>query len=315
MVRAVAVVDFGGPEVLRIVELPERHAGTGEVRVRVRAAAVNPTDTMLRSGSRADIVRKAGPPPYVPGMDVAGEVDEVGADVTTGVAVGDRVMAIVAPTGAHGGYTESLVLPAESVVAVPAGASFPEAASLPMNALTARLSLDLLDLPTGATLAVSGAAGAYGGYVVQLARADGLRVIADASEADEALVRSFGSDEVVRRGDDAAHRILAVVPGGVDALADGSVQRELLYPAVRDGGDIAVVRGTPTEAPGRGITIHEVWVRAYARNHEALDRLRQQVERGEITPRVAATFTPERAADAHRALEAGGVRGRLIIEF
>ncbi len=312
--RAVGVTEFGGPEVLRLVDLPERHAGPGEVRLRVLAATVNPTDTYTRNGSRAEALKAAGPPPYVPGMDVAGVIDEVGDDVATGVSVGMHVMGVVVPSGSHGGYSESLVLPAESVVAVPFGASGAEASTLPMNALTARLSLDLLGLAPGSTIAVTGAAGAYGGYVVQLAKSDGLRVIADASAADEQLVRALGADVVVRRGDDVAARVLDAAPGGVDGLADGSVQNDLLFPAIRDGGGFAAVRGLRADAP-RGITIHPVWVRTYAKEWTALDRLRRQAEQGAVSLRVARTFAPEEAGEAHRLLEAGGIRGRLVIEF
>src|SRR5690606_25471216 len=132
---------------------------------------------------------------------------------------------------------------------MPANATFPEAASLPMNGLTAQLTIDLLDLAPGSTIAVTGAAGAYGGYVVGLAKDAGLRVIADASEADEELVESLGADVVVRRGDDVAERILEHAPGGVDGVADGSVQNERLFPAVRDGGGFATVRGFKADAP------------------------------------------------------------------
>jgi NADPH:quinone reductase-like Zn-dependent oxidoreductase len=223
-------------------------------------------------------------------------------------------MAIVVPRGSQGGYSESLVLPWESVVAMPKGASFAEASTVPMNALTARLTLDLLALPKGATLAVTGAAGAYGGYVVQLARSDGLRVIADASEKDEPLVSSLGADVVVRRGDDVAAHVREVVPEGVDALADGTLQHELLLPAVRDGGGFAVVRGWPGPAQ-RGITIHPVMVTAYWKAHDALDTIRRLVDDGALTMRVARTFPPERAAEAHRQLAAGGVRGRLVVSW
>ncbi|MCU1501044.1 MAG: putative zinc-binding oxidoreductase [Ilumatobacteraceae bacterium] len=316
--RAVGVHQFVGPDALEVVELPEGHAGPGEVRLRVYAATVNPTDTYTCDGSRAAMLAATGPPPYVPGMDVAGIVDEIGDGVGDGVgtrlAIGDQVMAIVIPSGSHGGYSESLVLPAGSVVGVPAGATLVEASTLPMNGLTARLTLDMLGLAPGATIAVTGAAGAYGGYVVQLAKADGLRVIADASAGDEELVRSLGADVVVRRGDDVAQRILEIEPGGVDAVADGSVQNDLLFPAIRDGGGFASVRGLRAEAP-RGITIHGVWVRTYGEEWAKLDRLRQQVEDGAITLRVAQTFTPEQAAEAHRLLATGGVRGRLVIEF
>ena len=313
VVRVVGVDGFGGPEALKVFEVPERHAGPGEVRIRVHAAAVNPTDTYTRNGDRAAML-KAFPPPYVAGMDVAGVVDEVGDDVAKGLEIGDRVMAIVVPSGGHGGYSSSLVLPAASVTRAPAGSSHAEASTLPMNGLTARLTLDLLALKPGQTLAVTGAAGAYGGYVVQLAKADGLRVLADASEADEALVRSLGADVVVRRGDDVADRFLEHAPGGVDALADGAVQDELVFAAIRDGGGYATVRGYGGELP-RCIVNHPVWVRTYATEWAKLDRLREQAESGAVSLRVARTFPADQAGEAQRLLAAGGTRGRLVLEF
>jgi NADPH:quinone reductase-like Zn-dependent oxidoreductase len=311
--RVVGAKEYGGPEVLQVTEVPERHAGPGEVRIRVTAAAISPTDTYVGNGSRSEMQQKDDPP-YVPGMDAAGVLDEIGDGVTTDLAVGDHVMAIVLPKGAHGAYSELLVVPAESVARVPAGASDVEASTLPMNGLTARLTLDLLGLRPGQTIAVTGAAGCYGGYVVELAKADGLRVIADAAEADEALVRELGADVVVRRGDDVAARIREVEPDGVDAVADGAVQNELLLPAVKDGGGFATVRGWngPSE---RDITIHPVWVRAYLKEQAKLDRLRQQVEDGAVTLRVARTFPAAQTPDAHRLFAAGGTRGRLVIEF
>src|SRR5205085_10451951 len=101
--RAVGVMTFGGPEVLKVVDVPEVHAGRGEVRIRVHAAGVNPTDLFVRNGFRAE-QQKADPPPYVPGMDAAGGVDEVGEGVATGVRVGDQVMAMVPPKAGHGAY-------------------------------------------------------------------------------------------------------------------------------------------------------------------------------------------------------------------
>jgi len=312
--RAVGVVEFGGPEVLQVVDLPERHAGPGQVRLRVHAATVNPTDTYTRNGDRAEMLAKSGPPPYVSGMDVAGVVDEIGEGTVTDLTVGDRAMAIVLPRGSHGGYSESLVLPAASVVRAPAGASFAEASTVPMNSLTARLTLDLLALQPGQTIAVTGAAGAYGGFVVQLAKADGLIVVADASEADEALVAGLGADHVVRRGDDVADRIRVLFPDGVDALADGSVQNELVVPAIKDGGGFATVRGWSGPAD-RGITVHGVWIGQYIEAHDQLDHIRELVEEGRVSLRVARTFPAEQAAEAHRLLQAGGTRGRLVLEF
>jgi NADPH:quinone reductase len=311
-VKVIGVAEYGGPEALRGFDVPEPHAGPREVRIRVRAASVNPTDTLVRDGSRAES-QKEFDPPYVPGMDAAGVIDEIGEGTDTDLSLGDEVMAIVVPSGSHGAYSEHVVVPAESVARIPKGSSLVEAATLPMNGLTARLALDLLALRPGQTLAVTGAAGAFGGYVVQLAIAEGLRVIADASPADEALVSGFGA-EVVGRGPGVAERIRALVHDGVDGLADGALLFAQALPAVRDGGGLAVVRTYSGDAE-RGITIHPVWVRGYAREQAKLDQLRQQVEDGVLTLRVAGTFPAEQAGEAHRKLEAGGTRGRLVIEF
>jgi NADPH:quinone reductase-like Zn-dependent oxidoreductase len=310
--RAVGVTEFGGPEALHVVDVPAEPLGPGQVRLRVEAATVNPTDTYARSGAYAgrDPVKT---PPWVPGMDVAGVVSELG-DGVDHLGVGDLAMGIVVPSGPHGGYREDTVLPGNSVVRVPAGVDAVAASTLPMNGLTARLALDLMDLRPGQVLAVTGAAGAFGGYVVQLAKADGLTVVADASEDDEELVHGLGADVVVRRGDDVASRIREHFPDGVDGLADGSVQDALVVPAVTEGGAVATVRGYRGDGQ-RGVRFLPTLVRRVAEDRAALDRLRQQAEDGVLTLRVAQTFPAEKAAEAHRLLAAGGIRGRLVLTF
>jgi NADPH:quinone reductase-like Zn-dependent oxidoreductase len=310
--RAVGVLEFGGPEALHVVDVPAEPLWPGQVRLRVTAATVNPTDTYLVLGDYADR-DPVKQPPWVPGMDVAGVVVAVG-DGVAHLALGEPAMGIVVPSGAHGGYREDLVLPAGSVVRVPAGVDAVAASTLPMNGLTARMALDRMGLTPGQVLAVTGAAGAFGGYVVQLARADGLTVVADASEADEQLVRELGADVVVRRGDDVADRIREHFPAGVDGLADGSVQDALVLTAVRDGGAVATVRGYRGDGE-RGVRVLPTRVSRAAEDRAALDRLRQQVEDGVLTLRVAQTFPAEEAASAHRALARGGVRGRLVLTF
>lgn len=313
--RAIAVTEFGGPEVLGVVELPDPHAGPGEVRIRVHAAAVNPTDTGLRAGLRA---RRGGeeppPPPYVPGMDAAGVLDEIGEGVTTDLSPGEHVMAVVLPRGTRGAYAEEVVVPVESVARVPEGASDVEAATLPMNGLTARRALDLLGLEPGQVLGVTGAAGAVGGYAIQLAKLEGLRVVADASASDEALVKALGADDVVTRGDDVAERVRAAVPGGVDGVVDAALLNDKILPAVRDGGRIASVRPFRGSTE-RGIEDVLVLVSDYAREQAKLEELRRLVESGALSLRVARTFPAEEAPAAHRLLEAGGTRGRIVLEL
>ncbi|PCC38420.1 alcohol dehydrogenase [Brachybacterium alimentarium] len=311
--RAIGVTQYGGLEALHEIDVPAEELGAGSVRIRVNAAAVSPTDTAVRSGARSESDR-AEDPGDVPGMDIAGVVAEIGLQSEAGLAVGDRVVGIVVPAGAHGAYRDEIVLPLRSVVRAPAGASDAEAATLPMNALTTRRALDLLALEPGRTLAVTGAAGTLGGYLIQLAKADGLRVIADAAEQDEQLVRTLGADEVVRRGADVADRIRDLVPDGADGLADASVQSAQVLPAVKDGGAVATFRGYQGEG-ARGVRVHPVRVRDVAQEREMLDELRDLAAKGVLTLRVADVLPAAQAAEAHRRLEAGGVRGRLVLDL
>jgi NADPH:quinone reductase-like Zn-dependent oxidoreductase len=311
-VRAVGVSRFGGPEVLEVVELPVPEPGEGEVRVAVAAATVNPTDIGLRSGIWREGLAPF-PPPWVPGMELAGTIDAVGPG--GGFEVGDEVMAIVSPIRAGGGgQAEQVVLPAASIAPIPDGASLVQAATLPMNGLTVRLALDELALRPGQTLMVTGAVGAVGGYAIELGKAEGLTVLADAAAADEELVRELGADVVVPRGEGCVDAIRDAFPGGVDAVIDAALVGPAILLAVRDGGGLVAVRAFGGETD-RGIAIHEVRVSTYIGNTAALEELGRLAGEGRITLRVAETYPPERAADAHRRLEAGGVRGRLLIGF
>jgi len=311
--RAIGHGKYGGPEVLEMIEVPEVNAGKGEVRVRIHAAAVNPTDIMSRNGSHSER-QKVDPFPYVPGMDIAGIVDQIGHGVDTGVSVGDRVIAMVVPKGIHGAYREQIVLKANAVVPAPRNTSHVEACTLPMNSLTARLSLDLMGLQAGSVLAVTGSAGAYGGYIIELAKNDGLTVIADAADKDYDLVKSLGADYIVPRGPNVAAAIQEEFPGGVDGLADGAVQNEIVIAAVRNGGAFTAVRGFKGE-PERSINFSQTFVRNYDGEFEKLNQLRKLVDEQKLTLRMASTYKPENVSAAHERLEAGGTRGRLVIEF
>jgi len=310
-VKVVGVEQFGGPEALAVHEVPEPHAGAGSVRIRVQAFAVNPTDTGVRAGQRDSSQASA---PYVPGMDAAGVIDEVGPDVS-GWEVGDEVMAIALPLSAHGGaYVEELVAPVGSFTRIPRGTSLPLASAVPMNGLTALQILSRAGLAPGQTLAVTGAAGLLGNYVVQLGVAAGLTVIADAAPADEALVRSLGPAHIVERGDGFAAAVRALVPDGVDALADAAVQRAPVVDAVRDGGVFLDVRGWEGDG-ARGIRFEQIAVFAEYRSFDKLEQLRHAVESGTVTPRVAEVLPASRAGEAHERLEAGGTRGRFVLTW
>ncbi|MFD5247469.1 NADP-dependent oxidoreductase [Amycolatopsis sp. NPDC058340] len=308
--RAVVVRRFGGPEVLEFAEVPVPEPGPGQVRVKVAAAGVNPVDAGTRSGflTEAGIV----PPCEVLGIgwDVAGTVDAVG-DGVTGFATGDGVIGVRdRPSAALGTYAEFVVLDVDALAAAPRMASPAEAATLPLNGLTAVQALDLLDLPPGATVLVTGAAGAVGGYAVALAEARGFRVVAVADTADEAVVRGFGAELFVPRGDFLADRVRSVVPGGVDAALDTALLGLEALDAVANRGRFIVFAAGVAPLPLRGIEVDHVWVHADA---AALAGLVAQVDDGTLALRVADTLPLGEAVKAHERLAAGGLRGRLVL--
>ncbi|MBP2335780.1 NADPH:quinone reductase-like Zn-dependent oxidoreductase [Saccharothrix coeruleofusca] len=310
MARAVGITERGGPEVLAVVDRDVREPGEGEVRVAVRAAAVNPTDVGLRELGTPDL-----PPPWVPGMDAAGTVESVGPGVRR-LRVGDEVMAVVSPRRPEGGaQSELLVVPEASVVPIPEGASLPQAATLPMNGLTALLGLELLGLRPGDVLAVTGGAGLLASYVIPLAKRAELVVVADAKPEDEELVRGFGADHVVPRGDGFVQAVREHAPDGADGLYDTALLHERVFGAIRDGGGMVVVRGWRPERTERGITVHRVMVGEALTRTDWLERLRELASSGRLRLRVAGEYPPERAAEAHRLMEAGGLRGRAVITF
>ena len=309
--RAVVITKPGDPDVLEVIDRPARKPGAGEVRIAVKAAAVNPTDISLRQRGGGDL-----PAPWVPGMDAAGIVESVGPDVER-LGVGDEVMAAVSPRRPEGGaQQELLVVPAASVVRIPDGATFTEAATLPMNGLTACLGLELLGLNAGDTLAVTGGAGQLASYVIPLAMEHGLRVIADARPEDEERVRSFGADVVVPRGQEFTDAVLEAAPDGVDGLYDTALLRRAAFPAIRDRGQIVVVRGWDgDEVEDRGIHVHPVMVATVLERTDWLEELRRLASEGRLQLRVAKEFPPEEAGEAQSLMDAGGLRGRAVIVF
>jgi NADPH:quinone reductase-like Zn-dependent oxidoreductase len=313
-VKAIGLTEFGGPEVLRVVTLPSPEPGTGEVRVRVHAVTVNPTDVTFRAGGRAAQLADRTPP-WIPGVDAAGVVDKAGPGTSGRLAEGDRVIALVVPMGPHGGtYAEQVVVSEQSVVRAPGKATDAEAATLLLNAVAARLALDALGLTAGQAVAVTGAAGAVGGYAVQLGKARGLTVIADAPPGEESLVRGLGADHVVARGSGFADQVRSLVPGGVPGLVDGANLDAGALPAIADGGAIATVRGWSGPAV-RAITVHPVSAFTAATDTALLEELRDLAEDGTLTLRVADVMPAGLAAEAHRRLAGGGIRGRIVLDF
>ncbi|NRQ31854.1 NADP-dependent oxidoreductase [Nonomuraea sp. NN258] len=308
--RAVVVRTFGGPEVLRVEDVPVPVPAAGQVRIRVEAATVNPVDLATRSGALTEAGLLPAREVIGLGWDVAGTVERIGPGVV-GIRPGDHVIGLSdrldVPLGTQ---ADHVVLDAAAVAAAPAGVSPAQAATLPLNGLTAAQALDGLGLEQGRTLLVTGAAGAVGGFAIQLAVARGLRVIAVAGAADEPLVRELGAELFVPRTARLGEAVRALVPGGAHAALDAAVTGASALDAVRSEGAFAALVAGGAPVPLRGIRVFNHWIRA---DGALLSRLAAQVEAGSLTLRVAATMPVEDVATAHRRLAEGGLRGRLVL--
>jgi NADPH:quinone reductase len=267
------------------------------VVVEIRATTVNPTDLSTRDGSR----RRRMPdlePPFVPGWDLAGEV----------LATGDRVVGMIPFAhigGRVGAYAERAAVDPDWLAPLPEGVPFEDAATLPLNALTARQSLDLLGLAASDALLVTGASGGVGGFAVQLAVADGLRVIAVAGRDDEAWVASLGAHEVLARDADLSG--IEPVDGVLDAVPLGPAASTA---ALRAGGVAVFTRPPNPPEPDRDLRYETIQVKPDA---AMLSRLAEQLAAGRLRTRVAHVLPLEEAARGHELAEAGGLRGKVVL--
>jgi NADPH:quinone reductase-like Zn-dependent oxidoreductase len=285
--------------VLEVVELRDPHPAPGQIRVAVRAAAVNPIDWKVRSGMMG------GDLPQTTGREVAGVIDELG-DGVTDVALGDEVFGWAA---GGGGAAEMALL--SEYFPIPAGLDFASAAALPVAVETAVRTLDLLGVTAGITLLVNGAAGGVGSSAVQLARVRGARAIGTASPNNHDYLRSIGA-EPTTYGEGLVERVRAIAPDGVDAALDATGHGAL--PALVE------LAGSPE----RVVTVadyvgaEETGVRFSGgmgtdRAVHALRDIGALIESGQFSLPVAQTFPLDQIAEAHRLSEAGHVRGKLVL--
>jgi NADPH:quinone reductase-like Zn-dependent oxidoreductase len=298
--HAIAMAWYGGPEVLELTAWPDRAPGPGEVRIQVVAAGVNPLDWKLRSG----VLREQMPLsfPHVLGVDAAGTVVDVGADVRA-LAPGDRVCGLVSAA-----YAERLVAPAGRLVRIPDGLDVVEAAALPVVALTgAQLIESALDVRAGERVLVTGATGAVGRSAVFAALARGARVYAGVRQGYLADAAVLGVEAAVAL--DTPHALDGLPP--LDAVADtvGGSLVEPLLARVRRGGRYATVVGAPPNAAERGVTTALVRVRPDA---QRLAALAADVAAGRLRMPPVRSLPLAEAAEAHRIGERGGA-GKLVL--
>ncbi|KAB8196855.1 zinc-binding dehydrogenase [Nonomuraea phyllanthi] len=300
--RAAAFAEAGGPEVLKVMELPAPQAGQGQVRVRVRAAGVQPFDTAVRAGWLPPYLPEM-PFPRIPGNEFAGVVDQVGAGVT-GVSAGDEVLGF----SALHSYAEYVVVPATDVAPKPPGLPWEAAGGLTAGVQTAELAIDGLGLADGETLLVHAAAGAVGTAAVQIARRRGATVIGTAREANHDYLRDLGAVPV-EYGEGLADRVRELAPGGVDAALDGAGGHalEVSIELVKDRRRI-ITMVEHAKAPGLGVQVVQG-----VRTSERLGRYAALVAAGAFAWPVRRAYALEDAAQAHREVEARHGQGKIVL--
>ncbi|MEU9042829.1 MULTISPECIES: NADP-dependent oxidoreductase [unclassified Kitasatospora] len=299
--KAVTVTQSGGPEVLRVGEVPDPQPGPGEVRVRVYAAGVQPVDLAIREGFRPPGL--AVEPPFVLGNEFAGVVDRLGPD-SGDWKVGDEVLGFRVLDS----HAELVTVDAAQLVAKPAGMPWELAGSLSAPGQTAHAALSLLGVGPGDTLLVHGATGGVGTVAVQLAQAWGAAVVGTASERNHAYLRELGAIPVAY-GEGLVERVRAAAPRGVtvafDAAGRGALEASVELVADRDR------IGTVVDYPGA----QRLGVRQLRapRTAERLAELVRLWEAGGLRLEIAETLPLERAGEAHRLVGTGHVRGKVVL--
>ena len=301
--KAVVYRHYGGPEVLEYTDVPDPKLSQNSVLLRVRAAALNPADHMLQAGlgeSHTDAWF-----PVIPGWDVAGIVEQVGAGVSE-FAPGDEVIGYIRQEILHhGAYAELVSAPVETLARKPRSASWPEAAGLPLAGLTAyRAIVETLKVEPGETVLIHGAAGGVGAVAAQLALAGDARVIGVASVGHHDFLRSIGVLPVAH-GEGIADRVRALAPNGLDAVLD-CVGKGVLHTTANLGSS----RMRACSIADGGPRITTVFARL---DGAALTRLVEMVDEGKLRVPIAATYPLAQAAAAQTALKQPHPPGKIVL--
>lgn len=304
--RAITYAEFGTSDVLTPTELPEPRPGPDSVVVEMRAAGLNPVDWKARQGMLEGLIDTVFP--AVPGWDVAGVVVTLGADVPE-FEVGDEVYGYARKDVLGGGMlAERVSVPVRALAHKPRSALFEEAAAIPLAGLTALRSVRRSQVSDGERVLIHNGAGGVGGFAIQLARLAGSSVVATASEHNHEYLRSLGATPI-EYGDGLAQRALAASPDGFDVVLDfaGGGALAESETAMRQGARVISVADARA---ARRLGGHVVWVRPDALG---LFELATLFDAGNLKVEVARTYTLADTADAYRELEAGHVRGKLVV--
>lgn len=313
--RAAIIRSFGGADRFELAEMPKPVPGPKQVLVRVAAASVNPVDYKIREhGSWAGI-----PMPAILGYDAAGVVEAVGAQATR-LKPGDEVFYSARIFGRQGTYAEYHVEDEEIVALKPSVLSFEQAAAVPLAGITAYDTvISFFQTKPGDTVLIHAGAGGVGHFAVQLAKAAGARVLATGRSANAALIKGLGADEVIdyQKGP-FEDEVLRLTGGrGVDAAFDtvGGTTVSRSIKAVRPYGKLSTVVSIEGPLAGMQPKNLTLYFGFMERTEAKIQAMATLVSRGQVKPLVDSVFPLARVADAHRKLEAGGIKGKVVVRI
>lgn len=314
--RAIAIDEFGGPEKLRPMALPRPKAGKGEVLLHAVSAGVNPVDWMICEGQLVDAMPHRFP--LIPGWDVAGVVEELGEGASR-FRKGDRVWAYARKdTVQWGCYAEYVAVPERAVSMMPAKLLFEEAAAVPVAGLTAYQCLfGKPGISAGQTVLIHAAAGGVGHYAVQLAKQAGAIVIGTGRSENHSFILGLGAEACIDyTHEDFRDALRRHAPEGADMILDavGGETLERSIAALKPGGHLVSIVDRPDrdEAARAGVSARALIADP---SGEQLDALARMFDRKQLRTEVQKIYPLAKAAEAHRTLREGHVRGKLVLNI
>lgn len=305
--KAIRIHQYGGADVLKYEDAPRPEPQADEILIRVMAAGVNPVDAAIRQG-RFNAASNALP--LIPGMDVAGVVEKVGAKIAKFKA-GDAVYAYLS-FKEQGGYAEFAIAKENEVALKPKVITYEQAAAVPLAATTAWQALiDTAKLQAGQTVLIHGGSGGVGSFAIQIAKARGAKIIATASTPNQDLLKQLGADQAIDYTTTKFEEVVKDVDVVLDAVRTDALARS--YGVVKKGGIIVSITGRPdsAEVAKRGIRGESLMAHPDAKVLEELSKL---IEAKKLTPIVSQVLPLSEAAKAHEMIETSHTRGKIVLK-
>lgn len=306
MIQAIRIHNYGESDVLTLETIAQPEPQPNEVLIRVQAAGVNPLDWKIRAGYMKEVFPM--PLPFTPGMDVAGIVEAIGADVKA-LQVGQAVYGELK----MGAYAQFATAPQDAIALKPMTLDFVEAASVPMVAMTAYQAVfDHADLKPAQTVLIHAASGGVGMFAVQFAKWKGAHVIGTASAANAEFVRSLGADQVIDYNATPFEQVVENVDVVLDTLGGDTQARS--YSVVKPGGILISTAAPPNaqKAEERGIRAEMMNMKPSA---SLLEEIASLLDSGQVKTLVAQTFSLSEARQAQELSQGGHVRGKIVLQI